>query len=29
MGTITVAPVYDGAIIPTETINDNFNKLAK
>lgn len=29
MGTITVAPVYDGAIIPTETINDNFNKFTE
>ena len=29
MGTITVAPVYDGAIIPTETINDNFSKFTE
>jgi hypothetical protein len=29
MSTISVTPVYDGAIIPTETINDNFSKFAE
>tara|TARA_R100000234_G_scaffold79568_1_gene49803 strand:+ start:594 stop:1445 length:852 start_codon:yes stop_codon:yes gene_type:complete len=29
MSTIAVTPVYDGAIIPTETINDNFNKFTE
>jgi hypothetical protein len=29
MGLITVDPVYDGAIVPTTTVNDNFTKFTE
>ena len=29
MGIIAVDPVYDGAIVPTTTINDNFTKFTE